>query len=186
MKYGWGLGLVVLVSGCGQFGNTPTGSLPSDVHAQPTSREVAEHPCRFGDVARCVARCTADDPQACNAAGVMFEFDEGASSEPAIASGFYSRACDGNYAQGCNNLAWLYLSGHGVPKNQQHAMLLFMTAFDAARIACAQGDASGCLLAGEILYEGRGVDADEAQAVAFFQRACEGGEARGCESVETR
>ncbi len=59
-------------------------------------------------------------------------------------------------------------------------MLLFMAAFDAAKLACAQGDASGCLLAGEILYEGRGVSPDEQQAVALFQRACDGGETRAC------
>ena len=110
----------------------------------------------------------------------MFEFDDGAHTEPALASGFYSRACDGNYAQGCNNLAWLYLRGAGVPKDQPHAMLLFMTAFDAAKIACLQGDASGCLLAGELLYEGRGVPGDEQQAVAFFKRACDGGEKQAC------
>jgi TPR repeat protein len=189
MKQGWGLGLgfgalsLFCLSGCGELGNTPAGSLPRDVHAAPESREVAEHPCRYGDVARCIAKCTRDDPQACNAAGVMFEFDEGASSEPALASGFYSRACDGNYAQGCNNLAWLYLRGAGVPKDQPHAMLLFMTAFDAAKLACLQGDASGCLLAGEILYEGRGVEADEQQAVAFFKRACDGGEQQACSAA---
>jgi len=186
MKYAWGLGLVVLATGCGQFGNTPVGSLPRDVHAAPTTSEVAEHPCRYGDVARCVARCTAHDPQACNAAGVMFEFDEGTSTEPALASGFYTRACDGNYAQGCNNLAWLYLRGRGVRKDLPHAMFLFMTAFDAAQIACRNGDASGCLLAGEMLYEGRGVKEDEAQALAFFQRACDGGETRACESAQAR
>ena len=186
MKYGWGLGpgvgllSLVALAGCGEMGNTPVGQLPRDVHAQPETSEVAAHPCRFGDVARCISKCTDDDPQACNAAGVMFEFDEGHSSEPALASGFYSRSCDGNYAQGCNNLGWLYLRGAGVPKDQPHAMLLFMAAFDAAKIACLRGDASGCLLAGEILYEGRGVDADEQQAVAFFKRACDGGEQRAC------
>jgi TPR repeat protein len=186
MKHRWGLGLFVLVSGCANLGSPQVASLPPDVHAQPDTRDVLEHPCRYGDVARCVARCKADDPQACNAAGVMFEFDEGTSTEPALASGFYNRACEGNYAQGCNNLAWLYLRGRGVPKDMPHAMLLFMTAFDEAKIACSQGDASGCLLAGELLYEGRGVEEDEAQAVAFFQRACDGGETRACESVETR
>ena len=83
----------------------------------------------------------------------MFEFDEGTRSDPALASGFYTRSCEGNYAPGCNNLAWLYLRGAGVPQDQPHAMLLFMAAFDSAKLACMQGDASGCLLAGEMLYE---------------------------------
>lgn len=183
MKLGWGVGLVVTLTGCGQFGNAPVGLLPRDVHAQPEAREVLEHPCRYGDVAKCIARCTRDDPQACNAAGVMFEFDEGTTTDPKLASVFYDRACDGNYAQGCNNLAWLYLRGSGVPRDQPHAMFLFLTAFDAARIACMNGDASGCLLAGELLYEGRGVPEDEAQAIAFFERACAGGEQQACEAA---
>ncbi len=191
LEAGWRAGLevgsrvglvaaVALLAGCGQFGNAPASSLPPDVHAAPDAREVAEHPCRYGDVARCVAQCTADDPQACNAAGIMFEFDEGTRSEPALASGFYSRSCDGNYGQGCNNLAWLYLRGAGVPRDPPHAMVLFMAAFDASKLACARGDASGCLLAGELLYEGRGVPVDEPQAVAFFKKACDGGEKSAC------
>lgn len=184
MKLGWGLALVVSVTGCAQMGSAPKAVLPPDVHAQPDAQEVAEHPCRHGDVARCIARCQSHDPQACNAAGILFEFDGGESSDPALASGFYSRSCDGNYAQGCNNLAWLYLRGRGVPQDPPHAMFLFMTAFDAARLACARGEGEGCLLAGEMLYEGRGIPADDAQAVAFFRRACDAGESRGCEAVE--
>src|SRR5580700_2891220 len=118
-----GVAVIVTMLACGacaQLGNPPVSSLPRDVHAQPDATELAEHPCRYADVARCVARCQTDDPQACNAAGVMFEFDEGTHSDPVLASGFYTRACDGNYAQGCNNLAWLYLRGRGVPQDQPH------------------------------------------------------------------
>ena len=60
-------------------------------------------------------------------------------------------------------------------------MLLFMTAFDASRIACMRGDASGCLLAGELLYEGHAEPRDGQTAVAFFKRACEGGETKACD-----
>ena len=179
VRTAWGLGLLLSIAGCSQLGNTAQGTLPPDVHQAPSAREVAEHPCRYGDVKRCVARCTEDDPQACNAAGVMFEFDEGTTTDPRVASVFYDRSCQGSYAQGCNNLAWLYLRGRGVPQDQPHAMLLFMAAFDAAKIACMQGDASGCLLAGEMLYDGR-VDGDERQELAFFEQACRGGEPEGC------
>jgi TPR repeat protein len=175
------LGLAVALGGlgCAELGTQNVRTLPPDVHAAPTASEVAEHPCRYGDVAACVARCEADS-QACNAAGVMFEFDGGWKSDPALASGFYNRACTGNYAPGCNNLAWLYLRGSGVPQDQPHAMLLFMAAFDVSKLACMKGDASGCLLAGELLYDDR-VQAKEGDtAVAFFRRACDGGETRAC------
>jgi hypothetical protein len=59
-------------------------------------------------------------------------------------------------------------------------MLLFMAAFDSSKLACMRGDPSGCLLAGELLYEGRGVPEDEQQALAYFRRACDGGETRAC------
>jgi TPR repeat protein len=179
------LGLAGLLggAGCAELGTNTTTTLPADVHAQPTATEVADHPCRYGDVRACIAKCELD-AQACNATGVMFEFDGGLRSDPALASGFYNRACEGNYGPGCNNLAWLYLRGSGVPRDQPHAMLLFMAAFDSSKIACLKGDASGCLLAGELLYDDRVQGKDGDTAVAYFRRACEGGDARGCQLAE--
>ena len=185
MRTGWVLGMALMASGCIELGGPTISALPPDVHAVPDEREVAEHPCRYGDVARCIAKCEANDAQACNAAGVMFEFDGGYKSDPALASGFYSRSCEDDYPAGCNNLAWLYLRGSGVPQDQPHAMLLFMAAFDAAKLACMRGDASNCLLAGELLYEDHAQPKDGDSAVAFFQRACAGGETRACELTES-
>lgn len=179
------VGFVVMATGCAQLGTPAVSSLPRDVHALPDARDVAEHPCRYGDVDRCIARCEANDPQACNAAGVMFEFDGGYSSNPALASGFYTRSCEESYPAGCNNLAWLYLRGSGVPQDQPHAMLLFMAAFDSAKLACLRGDASNCLLAGELLYEDHAQPKDGDTAVAFFKRACDGGESRACDMAES-
>jgi TPR repeat protein len=184
MRIPWGVAALVSLAGCTQLGTRSVSVLPADVHAKPDPREVAEHPCRYGDFSGCVARCEGGDSQACNAAGVLFEFDGGERSDPALASGFYSRSCSDNYAPGCNNLAWLYLRGSGVPQDQPHAMLLFMAAFDAARLACLRGDASGCLLAGEILYEDHAQAKEGDTAVAFFQKACAGGETRACNLAE--
>jgi TPR repeat protein len=182
MRTGWALTLLAL-TGCASLGSSTATSLPADVHASPDASELAQHPCKYGDVVGCIAQCRGDEPQACNAAGVLFEFDDGERSDPAIASGFYRRACDGNYAPGCNNLAWLYLRGRGVPHDLPQAMFLFMAAFDSAKLACMRGDASGCLLAGEILYEGRGMPADEQGALAFFRTACERGDSQGCAAL---
>ena len=165
--------------GCGELGGPRAATLPADAHAKPDARELAEHPCRYGDAVRCIAMCQGGDPQGCNGAGVLFEFAE--NPDPLAASSFYSRACDANYGPGCDNLAWLYLRGRGVPRDPPHAMVLFMAAFDAASMACARGDGSGCLLAGEMLRDGRGVTEDDDQAVAMFRRACATGEARGCD-----
>jgi hypothetical protein len=179
------VGLVMALSGvgCAELGASPVTTLPPDVHALPTATELADHPCRYGNVGECVARCEVDS-QACNATGVMFEFDGGEHSDPAVASGFYSRACMGNYAPGCNNLAWLYLRGAGVPRDQPHAMLLFMAAFDSSKIACLKGDGSSCLLAGELLYEDHVNAKDGDTAVAFFRLACERGDTHGCQLAQ--
>src|SRR5690348_12281368 len=96
MRTGMGLALVVL-AGCAEIGSPPMGALPPDVHARPDPIELAQHPCRYGEMGPCIAKCQDDDPQACNAAGVLFEFDGGDRSDPELAAGFYRRACDGNY-----------------------------------------------------------------------------------------
>jgi TPR repeat protein len=59
-------------------------------------------------------------------------------------------------------------------------MVLFMAAFDAAKLACGRGDASSCLLAGELLYEDHATAKDGDSAVAFFRKACDGGEQKAC------
>jgi TPR repeat protein len=181
MRVAWLLGVAMVTVGCTQLGTPRVSSLPRDVHAAPDPQDLADHPCRYGDVARCVAKCEAHDSQACNAAGIMFEFDGGERSDPALASGFYNKSCEDSYAAGCNNLAWLYLRGSGVPQDQPHAMLLFMAAFDAAKLACLRGDVSNCLLAGELLYEDHAEPKDGDTAVAFFRKACDGGEAKACD-----
>jgi TPR repeat protein len=179
------LGLVGLATalggaGCAELGGARATSLPADVHALPTASEVADHPCRYEQVDACIARCEQDSTQ-CNATGVMFEFDHGIHTDPLVASEYYGRACTGNYAPGCNNLAWLYLRGSGVARDQPHAMLLFMAAFDSSKLACLKGDPSSCLLAAEILYDEHVSPKDGDTAVAFYQRACDAGDAKGCE-----
>jgi TPR repeat protein len=181
MKWaGLALGSLFVLAGCSGLGNASYGILPEDVHKKPTPQEVAADPCKHGDVHACIDRCKNENARACNLVGIMFEFDPNTDGDPSMASGFYRRACDAAYAPGCNNLAWLYLSGRGVPKDHPQAMRLFSYAYDAAQIACHRGDPSSCLLAGELLQDGH-VDRDGANAVAFFARACDGGEKRGCE-----
>jgi TPR repeat protein len=170
--------------GCfAELGNVPSNTLPADAHAKPSATEAAENPCANHDLTGCMRACRADDAKACNLVGVLFEFDP-TRQEPGLASGFYKRGCDESYYPACNNLAWLYLSGRGVPQDKPQAMRLFYFAYDAARTACVRGDVSGCMMAGDLLENGRGVDADEAQAVAMFDRACAGGEPQGCERAE--
>ena len=169
--------------GLSDLGNPPSGALPERPRPA-TAAEIAANPCSHDDLAGCIRLCTADDSHACNMVGVMFEFDPNGRDDAALASGFYKRACDATYAPACNNLAWLYLGGHGVPRDQPRAMVLFAFAYESSKEACYRGDASSCLMAGDILYDGRGVDRDERGAVALFERACNAGEPRGCERAQ--
>ena len=147
---------------------------------------MAAKPCKFGDVARCIDQCQTGNASSCNALGVIFEYGQNTGADPTIASGFYARACDREYAPACTNLAWLYLLGRGVPRDAQQAMMLFTRAFDASRLACHRGDGHGCLMAGELLLQGRVTTADPNEELAMFQAACDQGEPRGCDYVETR
>lgn len=152
--------------------------------APPDPTEVAAKPCKFGDVSRCIDQCEAGVAPSCNALGVLFEY-RSPDPDPTIASGFYARACDREYAPGCTNLAWLYSLGRGVPRDAQEAMVLFSRAFDQSRVACRRGDGHGCLMAGELLLQGRVTTTDENEELAMFEAACAQGEPRGCEYAET-
>src|SRR5450631_4210361 len=79
------------LSGCadGVLGNTPSDTLPRDVHYKATAAEVKADPCKHDDLTGCIARCQGEDPHACNMVGVMFEFNAAGNDDPALASGFY-------------------------------------------------------------------------------------------------
>ena len=161
-------------------------SLSYDPHPDaPDPIEVAAKPCKFGDVARCIDQCQSGTASSCNALGVFYEYGQHASLDPTIASGFYARACDKEYAPGCTNLGWLYSLGRGVPRDTQQAMLLFTRAFDQSRLACRRGDGHGCLMAGELILQGQVTTADEDEELAMFEAACDQGEPKGCDYVST-
>jgi TPR repeat protein len=152
--------------------------------AAPLSQEeIAANPCKHADVSRCIEECQGGSARACNSMGVIFEYGRKGTPDSAIASGFYSRACDANYAPACTNLAWLYTLGHGVPHDAQQAIVLFTRAFDSSRLACRRGDGHGCMMAGELLLLGKAEPKEDDTALAMFQLACVQGEDTGCDYV---
>lgn len=178
-----GLSACALVA-CGaesELGSRTPSSLPRDAHASVAYDGTS---CAQNEVVGCMRACKSDDPKACNLVGVMLEFDPDGNDDPQLASGFYKRACDSSYYPGCNNLAWLYLGGRGVPKDKLKAMHLFTQAYDASRVACNQGDLAGCIFAGDASEHGRGTDVDLDRAVAFYRVACDGGDRRGCDDAD--
>jgi TPR repeat protein len=171
-----------ILSACAEprYDGTPYG-LPADVH-NPPPEALAKEPCKYGDVRGCIAHCqSGDDAKSCNLLGVMLEYTLDGKDDPAHASEFYRLGCNYSYYPACTNLAWLYLGGRGVPQDQFHAMRLFRHAFDMAKEACRSGDSEACMTAGEFLYEGRGVEKDDALALLMLDQACAGGQRKGCD-----
>jgi TPR repeat protein len=181
--------LALAVAACGgelSLGGTVQEPPAYEPHpAPPDPIEVAAKPCKFGDVMRCMDQCQEGTASACNALGVMYEYGRHTAVDPTIASGFYARACDHEYAPGCTNLAWLYSLGRGVPHDAQQAMSLFTRAFEQSRLACHRGDGHGCLLAGELLLQGQVTTSDDGEELAMFKAACEDGEPRGCDYLSS-
>lgn len=166
--------------GCGVLGAAHQGQLPAPLHETPTPGEVAESPCRYGDVDRCATLCRGGEASACNSTGVLLEFADTQSTDASRAARFYEAGCAGDFGPACNNLGWLYALGRGVPRVEKQAMALFTRAYDAFRLACLRGDAQACMMAGEMLRDGRGVEENDEDALALFERACTGGAQRAC------
>jgi TPR repeat protein len=149
-----------------------------------TPAQIAAEPCRFGDLARCAARCDERrDAASCNTVAVMLEY--GPANDAKSAASYYGRACASAYAPGCTGLAWLHLLGRGASKDPALAMALFTRAYDGYRLACLQGALEGCVMAADMLIEGRGVEANEREALSMLESACAKGEKRACERAET-
>jgi TPR repeat protein len=173
-----GLSLVGCGGSSSLFGGPAIDRVP-DAHQAPDPAEVAADPCRFGDLNRCADRCAkSHEASSCNTVGVMFEFAaDGA--DHARAATYYRASCAGNYAPGCNNLAWLYMLGRGVPKDPPLSIALFTKAYDGYRVACSDGDLEACVVAAVMIREGR-VEAEEREAVALLEHACSLGDPKGC------
>ena len=187
-RAGLALGLVTacaLTVGCAALGGGNLGTLPAPVRETPAAAEVAANPCRYGDLNGCMARCKTDDVGSCNAVGVIYEYGSDSEEDHSRAASFYLKACGGDYPPACNNLAWLYAVGRGVPKDPPRSLALFTRAYDGFRMACRSGDTAGCIEAADMLLEGRGVDENAPSALALLETACAAGDARGCFKVES-
>ena len=156
------------LAGCGALGAPRVGELPRAVQP-PTPEELAEYPCRHGQLEACRARCE-NDATSCNAAGLLYELEGGTEAQVAAAA-LYRKGCDDAYAPACNNLAWLYALGRGVPRDPPRSLEVFARAYAGVRMACLRGEASGCVEVAAMLQEGRGVEVNEPLASLYLAAA---------------
>ena len=109
------------------------------------------------------------------ATATVVDHTTSAATPPAVAR--FRRACDGNLAEGCYNLAVAYSNGLGVPRNERKAAGLF-------RRACDRKLAAGCHYLGLHLDLGLGVPANQRRAAPLYRRACDGGEEAACDRLD--
>ncbi|MFZ5442469.1 MAG: tetratricopeptide repeat protein [Myxococcota bacterium] len=88
----------------------------------------------------------------------------------------FTKACDGNDALGCANLASFTWDGEGVPRDPKKAAAL-------SEKACNAGDAFSCGTLGSLWAQGELGPKDVVKAAGYFERACRGGSASGCNQL---
>lgn len=83
------------------------------------------------------------------------------------------RACDRGSGAGCTHLAYLYVTGVLVAKNDIRAL-------DFYTRGCNYGDARGCYNMGVLHDQGRGASMSAARAVTAYEKACAAGVSMAC------
>ena len=79
----------------------------------------------------------------------------------------FSKACEGNFANGCFNLSILYLTGHdGVAKDMGKAL-------EYSVKSCKLGHSWGCVNASRMYSQGDGVEINKKMAEEFKKLAKE-------------
>ena len=90
-----------------------------------------------------------------------------------LAVALFRKACIGELAVGCSNLARMYEAGWGVPQDLGEAVALYRT-------ACDGGGREGCYGVGMMYALGRGVRKNDDEALKYFEKACDLKSQYGC------
>lgn len=122
------------------------------------------------------ARCMEGEAADCTVAGHIYLSGETVTADPAHAAELYGRACRGDDAEGCGDLAALHELGRGVAEDFTEAARLYS-------LGCELGDGASCTSLGVLISEGSGVAQDPARAAGLFERACGEGDAEGCANL---
>ena len=114
--------------------------------------------------------CEKDVWGACNNAGLLYQKGEKYLNLPKDierAIECFSKACEGNFANGCFNLSILYLTGHdGVAKDMGKAL-------EYSVKSCKLGHSWGCVNASRMYSQGDGVEINKKMAEEFKKLAKE-------------
>jgi hypothetical protein len=112
--------------------------------------------------------CERGSAEACAAYGYALMSDR---KDEAV--GVLERACEKGSGAGCTHLAYLYVTGTLVPKNEIRSL-------DFYTRGCSYGDARGCYNVGVMYDRGRGTSVSASRAAAAYEQACAAGVSMAC------
>jgi len=157
--------------------------------------------------------CANENWDACNEIGASYGRGiNGFERNLALAKTYYTKACEADFGESCNNLALMAYSGEAGPKDAVLARKLaqkscdlksangcanfsaflhsgiggdvdYETARSAAKLACAGNSVPGCTNYGQLLVRGQGGPVDEKTARDAFLYACQNGNPLSCNNL---
>lgn len=186
----------------GPFGmSCPSGKVMDSTGSCRSKSSGTAYACSPGNATECAEQCDKGSPQSCARIGYMHEKGEGIPQSDAKAFAAYKKACDSGDLEGCTGLGYM-LSKSDKPEDKAQSVGVFRKACEGgsgracsglgqqARLrrdwaaaskefdrGCRLGYTRACYYAGYALIR---LDQDEARALALMERACYGGDERGC------
>lgn len=171
----------VVLAGCGAaVRNAP--ATPSESKAEAPTETVAAPttpaplpfrlPCGENDLEGCTKGCDDRVIEDCATLGLIYYEGKGIEANPTRGIELFRVACLGDSARACIKLADLYHNAVLTDDPSAEAWLYGR--------ACDAGANRGCLGAGRVYLEGRGVQANAEYAAKYFARVCERGNAEAC------
>jgi len=117
--------------------------------------------------------CNEGNPISCYNMGIMYDYGDGNIEEnDEKALGFYLKACDKNYYEGCSKAAVLYEEGKNVKQNMKEALKLYS-------IACGAEDGFACHNVA-VYYSKNDNEVLKKLALNFYDNACNYGYGKSC------
>jgi hypothetical protein len=115
---------------------------------------------------------------ACSTLGYLAKYGKGFAKDPARATSYSERACNGGDLLGCVNLAnWIDETPTAKKEEVDRA-------FSLLQRACDGSERSGCAFLGYMYERGRGATKDQTRAVNLYRRSCDQGYPMACSSLE--
>lgn len=169
-----------------------------------TKSKAKAYTCDPSNASECSEQCDKGSPQSCTILGFKYEKGDGVKQDEAKAMSIYKKACDGNDLDGCTGYGYT-LSKSDKPDEQSLGGKILSAACDRgsgracsgigqrARKArdwqtaykyfergCGLGYSRGCYYGGYALLK---LEKDDSKALSLMNRACTGGDQRGCLAV---